>query len=205
MPTLPENRIVELLAPYLAGGPELSADLIPRISRYLDLLMLWNAKTNLTAIREPAQLVQRQLGESLFAARYLPATGTLLDFGSGGGFPGIPLQLALPDLRVTLAESQGKKASFLREATRSLALNAEVWSSRVETMPSERSFDVVAMRAVDQAPAMLPIAQERVAPTGQLLRYLPASEETHLDQWNLEQEAKVPLSQGRIALWKRAQ
>ncbi|AFL90572.1 16S rRNA m(7)G-527 methyltransferase [Terriglobus roseus DSM 18391] len=204
MPTLLENRIADLLEPYLAGGPELAADLIPRMSRYLDLLMLWNAKTNLTAIREPAQLVQRQLGESLFAARFLPATGTLLDFGSGGGFPGIPLQLAFPDLRVTLAESQGKKAGFLREATRSLALNAEVWSSRVESMPSDRSFDIVAMRAVDQAAAMLPIAQERVAHTGQLLRYLPASEETHLGEWDLTQEAQVPLSQGRIALWKRA-
>lgn len=165
--------------------------------------MLWNARTNLTAIRDPEQLVQRQIGESLFAARFVDIPGTLMDFGSGGGFPGIPLQIALPTLRVTLAESQGKKASFLREALRSLGLNAEVWSSRVESMPADRVFGVVAMRAVDQAAAMLPIAQERVAPEGKLLRYLPASEESLLAGWSLIEEAVVPSSQGRIACWKR--
>jgi 16S rRNA (guanine527-N7)-methyltransferase len=204
MPVLSDARLAELLAPYLATGPVVRADLVPRLSKYLDLLMVWNARTNLTAIRDPEQLVQRQIGESLFAARFVNSSGTLLDFGSGGGFPGIPLQIALPGLRVTLAESQGKKASFLREASRSLGLRAEVWSSRVESMPEHQVFDVVAMRAVDQAAAMLPIAQDRVAPNGRLLRYLPASEESALAGWTLVEEIAVPISQGRIAAWERA-
>jgi 16S rRNA (guanine527-N7)-methyltransferase len=203
MSTLPETRIADLLLPYLADGPDFGVDLVPRISRYLDLLMLWNGRTNLTAIRDSEQLVQRQIGESLFAARFLLESGSLLDFGSGGGFPGIPLQMALPGLRVTLAESQGKKASFLREASRSLGLGVEVWSSRVESMPVDRHFDVVAMRAVDHAGAMLPIAQGRISPAGRLLRYLASSEDARLEGWKLLQDVSVPLSQGRVACWER--
>jgi 16S rRNA (guanine527-N7)-methyltransferase len=202
MSRLTEERIGDLLTPYVPKG-FLQPGLIADISQYLDLVMLWNARTNLTAIRDPEQLVQRQIGESLFAARLLASAGTLLDFGSGGGFPGIPLQLALPALQVTLAESQGKKASFLREACRSLGLKATVWSSRVEAMPSASLFDVVAMRAVDQAGAMLPIAQGRVRNGGRLLRYLSAGEESELKGWKLLELLQVPLSQGRIATWER--
>ncbi len=83
--------------------------LIPKLSLYLDLLLKWNARTNLTAIRDPEEIVRRHFGESLFTAAHLPAAQTLLDFGSGAGFPGLPIALFLPQLRVTLAESQNKK------------------------------------------------------------------------------------------------
>ncbi len=182
MPTLSESAIADLITPYLPDPP---ATLIPRLSTYLDLLLKWNARTNLTAIRDPEEIVRRHFGESLFAARHLapanldsanldPAnpdqgTITLLDFGSGAGFPGLPIALLRPDIQVTLAESQNKKAAFLREAVRTLTLpNVEVWAARVETLPADRQFHIVALRAVDNMEAALTAAKVRIVPGGQL-------------------------------------
>jgi len=158
MAALTPDRIAELLQPYLTGeGGEQSeardvfapGGLYAALAAYLDLLLKWNVRTNLTAIRDPEEIVRRHFGESLFVARRLGECSSLLDFGSGAGFPGIPIQLIHPALSITLAESQGKKAAFLREAVRELGLNAEVWGGRVESMPEARRFDVVALRAVD--------------------------------------------------------
>lgn len=158
------NEIGELLKPYLGsvkccsdgGSGDSSSDfpvdwLVVReqLAVYLELLLKWNARMNLTAIRKPEEIVRRHFGESLFAGTHLGQCGTLLDLGSGAGFPGVPIQLMRPDVKVTLAESQGKKAAFLREVVRELGLQTEVWAARVETMPVERGFDSVAMRAVD--------------------------------------------------------
>jgi 16S rRNA (guanine527-N7)-methyltransferase len=97
----------------------------------------------------------------------------VLDLGSGAGFPGLPIQLLLPELRVTLAESQNKKASFLREAVRTLGLaNAEVWAGRAEEMAAGRSYEVVTLRAVDNMPAALAAAEARLQPGGILLSYV---------------------------------
>ncbi len=112
--------------------------------------MKWNARMNLTAIREPEEIVGRHFGESLFAAQQIGASGTLLDFGSGAGFPGVPIQLWHPELRVTLAESQAKKAAFLRELVRSLVLACEVWEGRAEDLVAARAFDEIILRAVDE-------------------------------------------------------
>jgi 16S rRNA (guanine527-N7)-methyltransferase len=167
MPTLSESAIASLLTPYLPAPP---ADLLPQLSTYLDLLLKWNARTNLTAIRDPEEIVRRHFGESLFAARHLaPDTPTLLDFGSGAGFPGLPIALLRSEIAVTLAESQNKKATFLREAVRTLNLPAEVWSQRVEAMPSIRQFHTVTLRAVDDFKTALPAAIPRVTLGGQLV------------------------------------
>lgn len=161
MPTLSESAIAALLTPYL---PEPPARLLPQLSLYLDLLLKWNARTNLTAIRDPEEIVRRHFGESLFAARHLsPQTATLLDFGSGAGFPGLPIALYRPEIAVTLAESQNKKATFLREAIRTLNLPTEVWPNRVETMPPTRQFHTVTLRAVDNMAAALTAAAPRAA------------------------------------------
>src|SRR5271154_4718966 len=146
MPTLSESAIADLLTPYLTPPSEI----LPQLSIYLDLLLKWNARTNLTAIRDPEEIVRRHFGESLFAARHLaPDTTTLLDFGSGAGFPGLPIALLRPGIPVTLAESQNKKATFLREVVRNLNLSTEIWAARVETMPETRLFHTVTLRAVD--------------------------------------------------------
>ena len=173
MPTLSESAIGALLAPYL---PEIPAALLPQLSTYLDLLLKWNARTNLTAIREPEEIVRRHFGESLFAARYLDLnTPTLLDFGSGAGFPGLPIALLRPDIKITLAESQNKKATFLREAVRTLNLPTEVWPGRVEAMPAARQFHTIALRAVDNMEAAIAVAASRAAHQLLLLAGSPSS------------------------------
>jgi 16S rRNA (guanine527-N7)-methyltransferase len=171
MATLASRRIAELLQPFY---PEPSGELLERLSLYLDLLLKWNARTNLTAVRDPEEIVRRHFGESLFAARHLPACRNLLDLGSGAGFPGIPIQLAHPEIEITLAESQNKKAAFLREALRTLGLPAKVWAGRAEALPAG-SFDVVALRAVDHPQAALATARTLVRSGGWVLHLAPAS------------------------------
>jgi len=157
------DSISDLLQPYIglpidptADMPAVSPTVAPNWPRiyvqlavYLELILKWNARMNLTAIRKPEEIVRRHFGESLFLGARIGACESLLDLGSGAGFPGIPVQLMWPDVQVTLAESQGKKAAFLREVVRALGLPTQVWSARVQTMPAERLFDVVALRAVD--------------------------------------------------------
>ncbi len=159
MATLVPARISALVEEFYPAPPEA---LVAQLSIYLDLLLKWNARTNLTAIREPEEIVRRHFGESLFVAAHLPECGTLLDLGSGAGFPGLPIQLARPGLRVTLAESQHKKASFLREVVRTLGLSTEVWADRAENLPVERRFDVVTLRAVDRPEDALMVARQRI-------------------------------------------
>jgi len=139
-------RLSHLLG--LAGLPELDSGLEARFQAYLELLMRWNARVNLTAIRDQEGILSRHFVESIACARVLPeGIGTLLDLGSGAGFPGIPIGLCRPEILVTLAESQAKKAAFLREVLRTVGLRATVHAQRAETLPSV--FDCVVMRAVD--------------------------------------------------------
>jgi len=157
---LTSELIAKLLEPYAglpigqAGGTVAEgADwlgICEQLIIYLELILKWNARINLTAIRTPEEIVRRHFGESLFVGAHLGACGTLLDFGSGAGFPGVPIQLLRPDVKVTLAESHGKKAAFLHEVVRSLNLPSEVWAGRVEAMPAARRFDSVALRAVEE-------------------------------------------------------
>lgn len=129
---------------------------------YLELLLRWNQRLSLTAVRKPDQIIQRHFVECAFVAQRLPRDiADLLDYGSGAGLPGIPIAICRPEIRVTLAEAHGKKASFLREALRVLSLEGEVYDGRVETMP-ERQFDAVAMRAVEKMDLAIPLALQRV-------------------------------------------
>lgn len=157
---LSPSEIAALLLPYQAPGDNWS-DLYPKLATFLELLLKWNARTNLTAIRDPEQIVRRHFGESLFAARHIGPTTSLLDLGSGAGFPGIPIQLLHPELPVTLAESQSKKAAFLREAARTLDLDSEIWPQRAELLASPRAFDTVTLRAVDNMRAAIAEAKRR--------------------------------------------
>ncbi len=162
---LTPEAIAGLLQPYMPV-PAAAADsprIYAQLSIYLELILKWNARTNLTAIRTPEEIVRRHFGESLFAGAHLGPCRTLLDFGSGAGFPGVPIQLLRPDVQVTLAESRNKKASFLREVVRTLGLPTEVWAGRVEAMPATRHFDVVTLRAVDDMDAAVREAALRVS------------------------------------------
>ncbi len=165
------ETIAGLLAPYAAVTPDLAAQLLI----YLDLILKWNERINLTAIRTPEEIVRRHFGESLFAGAHLGPCATLLDYGSGAGFPGLPIQLLCPGVQITLADSRAKKAAFLREAVRTLHLSTEIWPHRVESMPAGRTFDAVTLRAVEDMPAAIAAAALRSTHKLLILSTLPVS------------------------------
>ena len=142
-------RLDELLAN--AGLGPLEAGLSGRFSEYYSLLIRWNRQINLTAIRDEDEILKRHFVESIACARALPAgICTLMDFGSGAGFPGICISLCRPEIAVTLAESRGRKSAFLMEAVRVVGGTAKVFAGRAEALGGE--FDCVVMRAVDRMP-----------------------------------------------------
>ena len=176
-----QDRIAELLQPFL-GAQALSSEQIESISTYVEILMRWNARINLTAVRDPELIVTRHFGESLFLAAHVfpsslrseanPETDRpqhALDLGSGAGFPGLPLKIYVPELRLTLVESNHKKAAFLAEAIRALQLSdVSVYPSRLEAglvkgaehvVPSGiEPPNLVTMRAVERFESALQTA-----------------------------------------------
>lgn len=159
------NRLNDLLAE--GGQWLLSAEQNRQFKDYLSLFVRWNARTNLTSVRDEEGILSRHFVESIACARALPqGIATLLDFGSGGGFPGIPISICRPEIAVTLAESQGKKAAFLQEAVRVLSLSAKVFGKRAELLETE--FDCVTLRAVDKMAVAVKVAARLVAPGGWL-------------------------------------
>jgi 16S rRNA (guanine527-N7)-methyltransferase len=204
------SRIAALLQPFTAGA-ELSPSVLHQVHLYLDLLLRWNARVNLTAVRDPERIVTRHFGESLFAAQVLaknPETATsLADVGSGAGFPGIPIKLWMPQLRLTLIESQNKKATFLREVLRTLNLpNAEVFCGHAEQW--KQAADIVTLRAVERFESALPMAASLVAAHGRLC-LLIGSDQFHtarhlLPEWSWAEQIPLPGSNARvIALGQR--
>jgi 16S rRNA (guanine527-N7)-methyltransferase len=145
-------------------GPETAAE---RLASYGNLLLHWNTRLSLTAIRNEAELIERHLMEGLFAAEHHPEGTTSLDFGSGTGIPGIPIAICRENLQITLAESHRKKAAFLQEVVRVLELKAVVHGGRAETLAAG-TFDAVWMRAVEKSTGMLPLAAALVTPGGSL-------------------------------------
>lgn len=136
-----------------ALGVSLPAGAVERLLDYQALLARWNATYNLTAIRDPLEMVSRHLVDSLAILPYVQGQ-TLADLGTGPGLPGIPLAIARPELQVLLVDSNGKKVRFLREAIRSLKLeNVRAVQSRVEEV--EGQFDCITARAFASLEDML--------------------------------------------------
>ena len=160
-----KSRLNALLA--TAGQTPLDDETASRFESYLSLFFRWRGRLNLSGVRDKEVILSRHLVESIAVARELPqGITTLLDFGSGAGLPGIPIALCRPEMTVTLAESQGKKAAFLQEAVRVLGLKAVVYAQRAETL--EKTFDCVILRAVDKMPKAVAQATRLVAPGGWL-------------------------------------
>ena len=148
---------------------QLTADDIQvlHIQQYMKLLLTWNEKINLTAIRDPLEILYRHFCESMFAAVAVPVeNGRLADVGSGAGFPGIPLKIMRPELLTFLVESNVKKATFLAEVLRTIELtDTRVLVSRYEELGEEiMPLDFVCSRAVGEfEPFLAWAASERVA------------------------------------------
>jgi 16S rRNA (guanine527-N7)-methyltransferase len=140
---------------------------IERLLDYVELLVRWNAAYNLTAVRDPAEMVTRHLLDSLAIAPHVSGA-TLADLGSGAGLPGIPLAIAAPGREILLVDSNGKKARFLREAVRKLALErTRVAESRVENVAG--TFDCITARAFASLGDMLAWGGHLLAPNGRWL------------------------------------
>ncbi|KAA2284691.1 16S rRNA (guanine(527)-N(7))-methyltransferase RsmG [Arenimonas fontis] len=159
--------------------PELEAGLIAlglpprplaqRLLDYLALLSRWNRTYNLTAVRDEREMLSRHLLDSLAMWRFL-RPGRLADLGTGPGLPGIPLALARPELEVSLVESNGKKARFLREAVRRLGLvNARVLEARAEAVEEPGAYPQITARALDSLAGILTVGGHLLAPEGRLL------------------------------------
>lgn len=148
-PALPsEQTIRHKMAEF---GIELNADQITAVQEYMNVLLKWNDKINLTSIRDPLEILYRHFCESMFAASAVPLEkGRLADVGSGGGFPGLPLKIIRPELEVFLVESNIKKATFLAEVTRELELSGtRVLVKRYEELSEDVApLDIVCSRAL---------------------------------------------------------
>ena len=135
---------------------------------YLALLQKWNKVYNLTAVREPRKMLGHHLLDSLAVVPHVSGT-KLLDVGSGGGLPGMPLAIALPRAHVTLLDSSHKKTAFLKQAVIELGLeNVTVVSERVEAWETAQRFDLVVSRALTDLPEFVRLAGRLVAPGGAL-------------------------------------
>jgi 16S rRNA (guanine527-N7)-methyltransferase len=150
-----------------AGLGPLDEAAIGRLGAYLSLILRWNVRVNLTAIRDEDAIISRHLVEAISVSKKMPdSVFTLLDFGSGAGLPGIPIAICRPEVKVTLAESQNRKAAFLMEAIRVLGLDAKVHAGRTEELKVQ--FDCVTLRAVDKMAEAVTAATGLVAQGGWL-------------------------------------
>jgi 16S rRNA (guanine527-N7)-methyltransferase len=162
-----------------ALGIVIPTDLEGPLAAYFDLLFRWNAKINLTALTEPDAAVDRLLLEPLAAALELPRGAALIDLGSGGGSPAIPLGLALASSRVVMVESKTRKAAFLGEAARTVALRASVENARFEEVAGRGAYagqmSLVTIRAVRVDRPTLVTAKSFLKPGGMIALFSPAA------------------------------
>ena len=151
-------------------GVDLDAQARDRLMGHLALVAKWNRVHNLTAVREPEQMVVLHVLDSLSLLPHLGAAKTLADIGTGAGFPGIPIAIARPDLAVTLVESSHKKCAFLEQAKAELGLaNVQVACERVEQWKPQARFEMVVSRAFAELSDFVAQAAHLVAPGGRML------------------------------------
>jgi 16S rRNA (guanine527-N7)-methyltransferase len=181
-------------------------DQVLQIQQYIEILLSWNEKINLTAIRDPLEILYRHFCESMYAAEALALeTGRLADVGSGGGFPGIPLKIIRPGLRVYLVESNLKKATFLAEVIRELRLtDAQVLVRRYEELGEEVApLDFVCSRALGEFSAFLEWANSEQIAAKQVILWIGARDLPEIERirtWVWREPIQVPHSLQRLLL-----
>ena len=142
---------------------------LAQLADYVGLLAKWSKVYNLTAVRQPQQMVTRHLLDSLAVVPFL-IEGSLLDVGTGAGLPGVPIAIARPDLAVTLLDANAKKLRFVRQAVAELRLgNVEVVQARMQEYQPGRAFDMVISRAVSSLEELYRQSRHLLAPRGRML------------------------------------
>ncbi len=179
---------------------------VSQIQQYMSVLQTWNEKVNLTAIRDPVEILYRHFCESMYAAVTVPLEhGRLADVGSGGGFPGLPLKILQPELELFLVESNVKKATFLAKVVRDLGLTgARVLVSRYEELGEELTpLDTVCSRAVGEfVPFLSWAGSERIA-AQQVVLWIGGrdlDEVRRVSGWDWREPTPLPQSLRRFLL-----
>jgi 16S rRNA (guanine(527)-N(7))-methyltransferase RsmG len=179
---------------------------VQQIQQYIDLLLRWNEKINLTAIRDPLEILYRHFCESMFGAIVIPVEKCrLADVGSGGGFPGVPMKIIRPAMDLFLVESSVKKATFLAEVIRELGLtDVRVLVSRYEELSEEVApLDVVCSRAVGEFSPFLEWASSPGLGTQKVALWIGAQDAEsvrRLGGWSWEEPKPIPHSLRRCIL-----
>lgn len=195
---LNEDQIQKLLQPF---GVELTPEQAARLQMYLELLMRWSAKINLTSIRAPEECVTRHFGESLLLRRTYDLKGTLLDIGSGAGFPALAMKLVFPELEVCLLEPVAKKRAFLKEVTRACEFSkVEVRPERIEDLSNDLTYDSLTMRAVGIV--LIKSSLHHLKREGRAFFWLSKSQVSELDEVGLrfDHAIEIPDSRERVIL-----
>ena len=209
VPMLNESTLRQSLEPF---GLSLSSHQIGQLIAYLELLLSWNEKMNLTAIRDPHTAVRRHFGESLYLGHWVELNGKLLDIGSGAGFPGLCLKIVFPELAVTLLEPVAKKRAFLKEVVRVCGMKwVEVRRERLMDFAGAGAppvFDVATARAVGHLEELIPLASRCLKERGDLFLWLSRRQSTYIGYKHPELRAvrSLPMpgdGQGEIWWGKR--
>jgi len=183
-----------------------TSEQVLHIQQYIRILLHWNDKVNLTAIRDPLEILYRHFCECMYAAVAVPIKdGRLADVGSGGGFPGLPLKIMCPDLRVFLVESSIKKVTFLAEVTRELGLkDVQVLARRYEELGEEVApLDFVCSRALGEFPAFLEWAKSQQIAAKRVILWIGARDLPEIQKvrtWDWAEPIQVPNSLRRLLL-----
>jgi 16S rRNA (guanine527-N7)-methyltransferase len=167
-----QGTILNLLKDPKLGLEVQSPLVVSRIEQYLQLLVKWNRKINLTAEKESKDILNRHVFDSLQYSRAIEPGYRVMDIGSGAGFPGIPLKIIFPELKLVLVESQRKRCSFLETVVRDLEMDqVEVINARAEEISDtkEDQFDAVVFRAVSESQACLLLGERFLAPGGRII------------------------------------
>lgn len=176
----PEQQLRQGLA---ALGLELSTDVQQQLLNFIRLLAKWNKVYNLTAIREPVEMVSKHLLDSLAILPFLQS-GEIIDIGTGAGLPGIPLALARPNDRFTLLDSNSKKTRFVTQAVMELGIgNVTVVQSRAEAFKPAHPYDVVIARAFAGITQLLRQIQTLCAPGARVIAMKGQYPEGELEGW----------------------
>jgi 16S rRNA (guanine527-N7)-methyltransferase len=181
-------------------------DQILQIQQYIRILLAWNDKVNLTAIRDPLEILYRHFCESMFAGISVPIEhGRLADVGSGGGFPGLPLKILRPGLQVFLIESNLKKATFLAEVIRELGLSgAQVLVRRYEELGEEIApLDYICARAMGEYAKFLDWAHSDRLAAKDVALWIGANDLADIKKilaWEWREPIPVPNSLRRLVL-----
>jgi 16S rRNA (guanine527-N7)-methyltransferase len=201
------QQICAALSPFSISPSE---DQIAKIREYTRLLLKWNRSVGLTSVTDPAEIIGRHFGESIYASMLLPVENCrLVDIGTGGGFPGLALKIACPSIKITLIESNKRKCAFLSEVVRSLGFtDVEICPDRFEHIrPETLLSNIITSRAVGEFKQLLLWSKSALDRRGHLMLWIGSEDATRIAStpgWIWQPAVRLPDSQRRFILIGRS-